>query len=89
MAEIKFWIENLDKLNGFPYNQPVSLESTHFDDMLTGDASSEGLYLACLKGKEGTLLSRKFYPEEKKSSSTKREFTVFQQFYTSEDSWRY
>ena len=78
--ELGFWESNISKLNGFAI-APVNPSLTACE-VIPGDASGEGLYVAHFSDKNKTVFSRKSSTAEKSKSSTYRECLVILGIYT-------
>ena len=70
-VELEFWQSKIKKLNGFAI-KPV-IPSITTCELVAGDASGKGTYMAKFSDKSETLLSRKFTDFERQQSSTYRE----------------
>ena len=75
-----FWQANIRKLNGFS-NKPV-LPSIIVCEIVAGDASAVGHYVAKFSDKHETMMSHPFSAFEQEQSSTYREGLVVQDLYT-------
>ena len=79
-----FWRSKIKKLNGFAI-KPVIPSITQCE-LIAGDASGVGSYMARFSDKNETLLSRKFTEFERQQSSTYRESCGVCDLYTTANS---
>jgi len=70
-VELEFWRSKIKKLNGFAI-KPV-IPSITSCQLIAGDSSGSGTYMAKFSDLSETLLSRKFTAFERRQSSTYRE----------------
>ena len=85
--ELEFWIENLEKLNGFSFS--ASLSECQFEIEIAGDASDRGLFAFQYGDHFETVARRMFSRQEAKESSTYREILVLHEVYCSPDLARF
>ena len=86
--ELKFWIDNIRSINGFPLSPKFpSLTSCK---ITAGDASGTGYYSAEFSNSSETLVTRKFTDEEISGSSTFREcLVVWDTFFASDSRFKF
>ena len=83
-VELDFWRSKIKKLNGFSIKPFIP--SITMCELVAGDASGEGSYMAKFSDKSETLLSRKFTEFERQQSSTYRESCGVCDLYTTANS---
>ena len=86
--ELRFWIENIHELNGYPINPSLSQAETRIT--VVTDASGEGAFGYEMSDRYKVLLRKAFSEEERRGSSTVRELLALKFIYTSAlaDPWK-